>query len=576
MEQAQKGADAVDASKPGGFFEALEDNYEMVAASEKETVSVSGAAFIQTPLKIGRVYQKTKKSPFSKINYQTFNRGSIPLEMRRNRAIMTTTPDDVPDNPVSWLDVSRLRQLSQKHAIEDRNAALKIFEKMDSALAEAKERRNNGSTRRTLKGIDLEEMAILSALKSPDLLERLHATAKNIKEHTYGNRIVTFAPLYISNFCKNECTYCAFRISNLELTRTQLSLEDIAQQARILVRQGHKRVLMVAGEAYPRKDGLQYVLDSMRTLYSIKEGKGDIRRVNANIAPLSVEDFRRLRDAGVGTYQCFQETYDPDLYKEYHLRGKKADYAWRANVFDRAAEAGIGDFGMGFLLGLADWRFEILALKCHIAHIEDLGSGAHTISFPRIEPAHGSDVSLNPPHIVSDEDFLKIISIMRLAVPYTGMIMSTRETPEVRKKTLECGISQVSAGSRTDPGGYTEGQDARAGQFELGDHRPLDEVVRELLENGFIPSWCTACETKGREGGQFITLWAQTGEIKKRCTPNALITLTEYLQDYASPETRAIGEEVIRREVAIIEQPRRGKTQALLNMIAEGRRGLCV
>jgi len=480
------------------------------------------------------------------------------------------------ERPVSWLDVSQLRFLSHKYKAEDRAAALRIFEKMDSALAEAKEQRKSGSTQKTLKGIDLEEMAVLSAIKSHDLLERLHATAKNIKEHTYGNRIVTFAPLYISNFCKNECLYCAFRASNLELERTELTLAQIEQQARILVRQGHKRVLLVSGEAYPGKDGLQYVLDAMRALYSVKEGKGDIRRVNANIAPLSVEDFIRLREAGVGTYQCFQETYDPIAYKEFHKKGSKADYVWRANVFDRATEAGIGDFGMGFLLGLADWRFEILALKCHISHIEDLGSGAHTISFPRIEPAHGSDVSLNPPHIVSDEDFLKIISIMRLAVPYTGMIMSTRETPEVRKKTLECGISQVSAGSRTDPGGYTEGQDARAGQFELGDHRPLDEVVKELLENGFIPSWCTACETKGREGSHFITVWAKTGEIKKRCTPNALITLTEYLQDYASPETRAIGEEVIRREVARIEQPRQGDTQTLLDMAVEGKRGLCV
>jgi len=548
----------------------------MVAASEKETGSVGGAAFIQTPLKIGRFYQKTKKSPYLKNNYQTFNRGLIRLKMRRNRGIMTTTPDDVSYNPVPWLHVSHIRFLTEKYREEDRLAAERILEKANAALEEVKAQKKDASSGKALKGIDLEEIAILSAIKSPDLLERLHATAKKIKEHTYGNRIVTFAPLYFSNFCKNECTYCAFRASNLELERTELTQKQIADQTRILVRQGHKRVLMVAGEAYPGTDGLQYVLDTMKTIYSVKDGKGEIRRVNANIAPLSVEDFKRLREAGVGTYQCFQETYDPIAYKEFHKKGSKADYVWRANVFDRATEAGIGDFGMGFLLGLADWRFEVLALKSHISHIEDLGSGAHTISFPRIEPAHGSDVSLNPPHIVSDEDFLKIISIMRLAVPYTGMIMSTRETPEVRKKTLECGISQVSAGSRTDPGGYTEGQDARAGQFELGDHRPLDEVVRELLENSFIPSWCTACETRGREGGQFITLWAKTGEIKNRCTPNALITLTEYLQDYASPETRAVGEEVIRREVARIEQPRQGDTQTLLDMAVEGKRGLCV
>ncbi len=489
---------------------------------------------------------------------------------------MTETSENL-DMPVSWLDVPAIRALVQKHQEEDRLAVKKIFKKMCLAVEEARTKEALSPDKRELKGITLDEIAALSTIKSPDLLEELHATAKQIKEYTYGNRIVTFAPLYITNFCKNECDYCAFRASNLDLPRTELSLEQIANQARILVRQGHKRVLLVAGESYSKElGGFQYILDAMKTLYSIKEGKGDIRRVNANIAPLSVEDFIRLREAGVGTYQCFQETYDPDVYKKHHLKGKKADYAWRANVFDRANEAGIGDFGMGFLLGLADWRFEILALKCHIAHIEELGSGAHTISFPRIEPANGSEVSLNPPNVVSDEDFLKIISIMRLAVPYTGMIMSTRETPEIRKKTLECGISQVSAGSRTDPGGYTEGQDARAGQFELGDHRPLDEVVRDLLETGFIPSWCTACETKGREGSHFITLWAKTGEIKKRCTPNALITLTEYLEDYASPETKAIGLNVVRKEVEKLEQPRQDDTQKLLDITYGGKRGLCV
>ncbi len=483
----------------------------------------------------------------------------------------------VGNNPVPWLDVRKLRALVEKNKNEDRDAVRKILEKMRVAVQEAEAKKGLPVDKRDLKGIGLEEIAVLSAIKSPDLFDELCATAKKIKEYTYGNRVVTFAPLYITNFCKNECDYCAFRASNLDLVRTELSLAQIESQTRILVKQGHKRVLMVAGEAYSDdKGGFQYVLDAMKTIYSVKEGKGDVRRVNANIAPLSVENFKKLREAGVGTYQCFQETYDPDAYKKHHLKGKKSDYVWRANVFDRATEAGIGDFGMGFLLGLADWRFEVLALKCHIAHIEDLGSGAHTISFPRIEPAHGSAVSLNPPHVVSDEDFLKIISIMRLAVPYTGMIMSTRETSDVRKKTLECGISQVSAGSRTDPGGYTEGQDARAGQFELGDHRPLDEVVRDLLETGFIPSWCTACETKGREGCDFITLWAKTGEIKKRCTPNALITLTEYLEDYASPETKALGEKTIQRELEKMEQPRQDETRKLLALAREGKRGLCV
>jgi 2-iminoacetate synthase len=480
-------------------------------------------------------------------------------------------------SPVPWLNVPKLRSLVATAAQkENRSEIENILNKVANELDAAKNAKPS-DPEAVLKGLDLSEIATLSGIQSDDLNERLQTMAKQVKEHIYGNRIVTFAPLYFSNFCKNECSYCAFRVRNLELKRVSLTQEEIAEQTRLLIRQGQKRILIVAGEAYPEKfHGFDYVLETMKTVYSIKEGKGEVRRINANLAPLSVEQFKLLLNAGVGTYQCFQETYDPVAYPQYHKSGTKADYLWRANVFDRAIDAGIGDFGMGVLLGLADWRFDILALTCHIRHLESRGSGAHTISFPRIEPAAGSDVSQNPPQQVTDKDFLKIISIMRLAIPYTGMIMSTRETPEMRRKTLECGISQVSAGSRTDPGGYTEGQAADYGQFEVGDHRPLDEVVKELLSCGFIPSWCTACEQKGREGGRFLKEWAMPGKIKNNCTPNALVTLKEYLDDYASPETKKVGENVIEKEVARMTPQRKEITTLMLDATSKGERGRCI
>ncbi|MDD3371887.1 MAG: [FeFe] hydrogenase H-cluster radical SAM maturase HydG, partial [Alphaproteobacteria bacterium] len=467
-------------------------------------------------------------------------------------------------SPVPWLDVPKIRTLIKANEQEDREKIEAIFDRVSDELTRAKKAGiGDHENERVINSLGLEDIATLTAVKSPDLVDRLLKMAKDVKEYIYGNRIVTFAPLYFSNYCKNECSYCAFRVSNLELTRVVLSQEEIAEQTRILMRQGHKRVLIVAGESYPGQDPFQYVLDTMRTVYDTKEGKGEIRRVNANLAPLSVENYVRLKEAGVGTTQIFQETYDPVAYAQHHVYGKKADMQWRLSAFDRAIEAGLGDFGLGALLGLADWKFEILGLASHVRHLEDLGSGAHTISFPRIEPAAGSDVSKHPPHQVSDEDFLKVIAIMRLAVPYTGMIMSTRENPEMRRKTLECGISQVSAGSRTDPGGYTEGQAPEYGQFEVGDHRPLDIVVRELLENGFIPSWCTACEQKGREGNTFLP-YARTGEIKLNCTPNALVTLKEYLDDYASPETKELGEETIAWEVSRLGPSRKSLTMHML------------
>ncbi|MCL2505938.1 MAG: [FeFe] hydrogenase H-cluster radical SAM maturase HydG [Alphaproteobacteria bacterium] len=495
----------------------------------------------------------------------------------QEKDIKTESAEDV--SPVEWLDVKKLRSLVSAHQEEDKIAIEEILRRKEQELSEVEKQplTVDGGNVKLYTGLELEEMAVLSAIEDKALTERMHKLAKRVKQYIYGNRIVTFAPLYYSNYCKNECDYCAFRVKNLDMPRVMLSQEEIAEQVEILINQGQKRILMVSGEAYKGENGFDYVVQTMKTIYGVKVGNNSIRRVNANLAPLTVEEFVRLREAGVGTYQCFQETYDPIAYKQHHKSGKKADFKWRLEVYDRAVEAKIGDFGLGVLLGLADWKYDILALKSHINHLEDIGAGAHTVSFPRIEPAKGSEVSRDPQYQISDKDFLNVIAIMRLAVPYVGMIMSTRETPEMRKKTLECGISQISAGSRVDIGGYSDNDSKEEdGQFHVEDHRSLDEVVKELLKDGFIPSWCTACEDKGREGGDFIVNWAIPGKIKNMCTPNALITLKEYLCDYASLETKQIGRDVIAKEVGMMQNKLKGTTEKFLKATEEGERGLGV
>ncbi len=400
---------------------------------------------------------------------------------------------------------------------------------------------------REAKGLSLEEVAQLTLVDDPQLLEELFRTAREVKETIYGNRIVLFAPLYISNLCGNDCSYCAFRTSNKELVRKALTMDEIKAEVHYLVEHGHKRLLVVAGEAYDSGHSLKYIYDAIEACYSVKTERGEIRRINANIAPLSVEDFRDLKATGIGTYQCFQETYHRATYKKVHQRGRKALYDWRICAMHRAMEAGIDDVGIGPLFGLYDWRFELLATLMHVRSLEECyGVGPHTISFPRIEPALGSDVAMNPPYKVSDEDFLKIIAITRLAVPYTGMILSTRESPEFRDKCIALGISQISAGSRVDPGGYGEAEDKKfaASQFQVGDYRTIDEVICSLAKGGYIPSFCTACYRLGRTGCDFMDL-AKPGEIKNHCFPNAVATFQEYLEDFASPETKAVGEQVI-------------------------------
>ena len=442
------------------------------------------------------------------------------------------------------------------------NAATRDDGRIRAALQKARE----------LKGLDMADVAALCHIAAPEQIEELFATARSVKEQIYGHRMVLFAPLYISNVCGNECTYCAFRASNKALVRTALDMDGIKRDTAELIRQGHKRLLLVAGEGYSAANGgFQYVLDAIAAVYDVTDATGNIRRLNVNLAPLEVDEFRQLRQAGIGTYQLFQETYHRPTYAAVHLSGRKRDYDWRATALDRAMQAGIDDVGMGVLFGLHDWRFELLSLMQHIRHLEDVfGVGCHTISVPRIEPADHSDISLAPPAPVSDLDFKKIIAILRLAVPYTGLILSTRESAEIRRECYALGVSQISAGSRTNPGGYSEGENT-AGQFQLGDHRSLDEVVHELSTMGFIPSFCTACYRLGRTGQDFMDL-AKPGLIKLKCDPNAVTTFQEYLIDYASESARCDGERAIDGELSGMSAKARKTSERMLARIRDGRR----
>ncbi len=425
------------------------------------------------------------------------------------------------------------------------------------------------------KGLPDEDVLTLLAVEDPELLQECFAAARAAKREIYGNRIVYFAPLYISNLCGNDCPYCAFRAANKTLPRRALSQDEIRQETEELIDQGHKRVLMVSGEAYP-KDGLRYIFDSIRTVYSVRKAHGNIRRVNVNIAPLSVDDFRLLQKEGIGTYQCFQETYHEPTYRRLHRKGSKADYRNRLEVMDRALEAGIHDVGIGALFGLSDWRFEVLAMLGHIRHLEErFGVGPHTISVPRLEPALGSEMSRQPPHAVSDRDFLKLVATLRLAVPYTGMILSTRESVAIRRQALELGISQISAGSRTDPGGYSAGDQPESGQFSVGDSRSLGEVVADVLEQGHIPSFCTGCYRLGRVGKDFMDL-AKPGLIKAHCLPNALLTFAEYLCDFAGPELSRKGFATIDRmvETEVLGPGLRSKVRGMLERVRSGERDI--
>ncbi len=399
------------------------------------------------------------------------------------------------------------------------------------------------------KGITHREASVLLACDNEEKIKEIYALAEQIKKDFYGDRIVMFAPLYLSNYCVNGCVYCPYHLKNKHICRKKLTQEEVKAEVIALQDMGHKRLAIEAGED-PVNNPIEYILECIDTIYSIKHKNGAIRRVNVNIAATTVENYKKLHDAGIGTYILFQETYNKKSYEELHPTGPKHNYDYHTEAMDRAMEGGIDDVGLGVLFGLELYRYELAGLLMHAEHLEAVhGVGPHTISVPRIKAADDIDPD-EFDNGIDDETFAKIIAIIRIAVPYTGMIISTRESKSVREKALRLGISQISGGSRTSVGGYVEeeDEDENSAQFDVSDRRSLDEVVRWLMELGYIPSFCTACYREGRTGDRFMAL-CKSGQIQNCCHPNALMTLEEYLMDYASPETREIGEKIIEKEL---------------------------
>ncbi len=402
---------------------------------------------------------------------------------------------------------------------------------------------------RLRKGITHREASVLLACDNEEKVKEIYALAEQIKKDFYGDRIVMFAPLYLSNYCVNGCVYCPYHAKNKHICRKKLTQEEVKAEVIALQDMGHKRLAIESGED-PVNNPIEYILECIKTIYSIKHKNGAIRRVNVNIAATTVENYKKLHDAGIGTYILFQETYHKKSYEALHPTGPKHNYAYHTEAMDRAMEGGIDDVGLGVLFGLELYRYELAGLLMHAEHLEAVhGVGPHTISVPRIQPADDIDPE-DFDNGINDETFAKLIAIIRISVPYTGMIISTRESAKVREKALRLGISQISGGSRTSVGGYVEEEkeEENSAQFDVSDRRTLDEVVRWLMELGYIPSFCTACYREGRTGDRFMSL-CKSGQIQNCCHPNALMTLEEYLVDYASPETRAIGEKVIAEQL---------------------------
>ena len=432
---------------------------------------------------------------------------------------------------------------------------------IQESLAYARQNRNNKEVidailmkAREMKGISHREAAVLLECELEEENQEIEKLAKEIKERFYGKRIVMFAPLYLSNYCINGCLYCPYHLKNKHIARKKLTQEEIRQEVIALQDMGHKRLAIEAGED-PVNNPLDYILESIKTIYSIRHKNGAIRRVNVNIAATTVENYKKLKDAGIGTYILFQETYDQKAYEELHPTGPKSDYAYHTEAMDRAMEGGIDDVGCGVLFGLDKYRYELVGLIMHAEHLEArYGVGPHTISVPRVCPA--DDIDPAELNAISDDIFQKIVAVIRIAVPYTGMIVSTRESRKVREKVLDLGISQISGGSRTSVGGYAqeEPEEENSAQFDVTDRRSLDEVVNWLLGMGYIPSFCTACYREGRTGDRFMSL-LKSGQIVNCCQPNALMTLKEYLEDYASSDTKAKGEKVIREQLEVITNP---------------------
>jgi 2-iminoacetate synthase len=426
-------------------------------------------------------------------------------------------------------------QLIEKLLMESQD---KSKHEIREVIAKAKEK----------KGLNLEETASLLQVRDKDLLDEIFGTAKKIKDDIYGDRVVIFAPLYIGNKCINNCKYCGFKVSNKEIERCTLSKEGIKEQVEAMEEEGQKRTILVFGE-HPDYDA-DFIAETIKIVYETKKDKGEIRRANINAAPLEVEGYKKLKEVGIGTYQIFQETYHYETYKDIHPSGPKSNYEWRLTGLDRAMEAGIDDVGLGALFGLYDWKYEVLGLLSHAEYLEEkFNVGPHTISFPRLKPATNMDI--DEEYLVSDQELKKIVAILRLAVPYTGLILTAREDAELRKEVMDLGVSQIDAGTNIEMGGYTEKkekQNIEKEQFEIGDSRSLEEVISELLDDKYIPSFCTACYRLGRTGEHFME-FAKPGFIKNYCTPNAILTFKEYLEDYASENTINFGEELIRKKI---------------------------
>ena len=423
--------------------------------------------------------------------------------------------------------------------------------------------------------LSLRDTAVLINADDPGLVQEIKQGARDLKDKIYGNRIVLFAPLYIGNKCTNNCKYCGFRVSNTEAIRKTLGDEEIVRETEALEDNGQKRLILVYGE-HPEYDA-DFIAHTVKQVYKVKKGNGEIRRVNINAAPLDIEGFKTVWEAGIGTYQIFQETYHPEAYKWYHLGGKKRDYDWRLTSLDRAQEAGVDDVGVGALFGLYDWRFEVLSLVRHTNHFEACYNvGPHTISFPRIKDA--SNLNIDPRYEVSDEEFSRLVAILRLAVPYTGLILTARENPDLRKEVMQFGVSQIDGGTRIELGSYAdtqnEEQNLNKEQFHIGDSRSLGEVIDELLEDGYLPSFCTACYRLGRTGEHFME-FSVPGFIKRYCTPNAILTLAEYLVDYARPHVAEKGWKVIEENIQQLDDSKRARQlRDRLERIRDGERDL--
>jgi len=422
--------------------------------------------------------------------------------------------------------------------------------------------------------LTLAETASLIQTTDSELIEEIKEGARELKQRIYGERIVLFAPLYVGNLCINNCAYCGFRTTNTKQKRTTLTLEDLIQQVKALEDTGQKRLILVYGE-HPRYNA-EFIAESVKTVYSVKSKNGEIRRVNINAAPLDIEGFRTVRDAKIGTYQIFQETYHNETYQKVHLSGTKRDFDWRLTALDRAQEAGIDDVGIGALIGLYDWRFEVLGLIRHVNHFEAVYNvGPHTISFPRIQNA--SSLDIDKKYLTTNAEFTRLVAIIRLAVPYTGMILTAREPAAIRDEILQFGVSQIDGGTNIEMKGYTdknETQDLEQEQFQINDNRSLNEIMDELISRDLIPSFCTSCYRQGRTGEHFME-FSVPGFIKRFCQPNAILTLAEYLEDYAPDTTKANGYQLIHKKLAAFDDPQfKNKLIEKLELVKQGKRDL--